>query len=71
MNNNKYRESLLTQPTLKDVLNYNPKTGLFHWKIRMGRRGRIGDIAGWLCNGYIRISINNDEYTLTGWLVCI
>jgi len=52
----------LTQEELKRHLNYNPKTGIFTWKIANSRRIKIGNIAGAKQNGYIAIRINNKQY---------
>jgi hypothetical protein len=35
-----------TQARLKEILHYNPKTGVFTWKIRTSKRIRIGYEAG-------------------------
>lgn len=53
---------------LKELLHYNPNTGIFIWRVsRKGTRG-IGQVAGNLCktNGYIRININGVLYRATG-----
>ena len=36
----------LTQEKLKELLNYDPLTGIFTWKVRMSNRVKSGDIAG-------------------------
>ena len=36
----------LTQDTLRDVLNYNPKTGEFHWLVKPASKTHIGQRAG-------------------------
>lgn len=52
----------ITQAQLKQILNYDPETGIFTWKINSGRHGRIksGTIAGSdkQKNGYIEINFN-------------
>ena len=39
-------EDTLSVKQLFDYLNYDPKTGVFTWKVDMGRGGKIGDVAG-------------------------
>jgi len=52
----------LTQERLKEVLDYNPETGIFTWKISKGRKG-VGHIAGNLKHtGYMQIRINKIDY---------
>jgi hypothetical protein len=54
---------MITQADLKEILNYNPATGVFVWKKALARRLTVGDIAG--CEqgcGYIRIRICNKNY---------
>ncbi len=50
----------LTQERLKEVINYDPGTGVFTWR---GRKGiREGRAAGCLENGYTRIRIDMRLY---------
>lgn len=52
-----------TQDRLKQVLDYNPDTGVFHWKIPIGPRVRVGDVAAvYKGNGYARIQIDGVRY---------
>ena len=56
---------MITQTELKQILHYNPKSGLFTWKIKNKQKSKIkiGDIAGGFDkNGYRTIQINNKRY---------
>ena len=54
----------LTQKELKELLDYNPETGEFMWKVDRSDKVKAGDIAGGsnLSNGYKRICINYHTY---------
>ncbi|SRR5229473_5448021 len=52
----------ITQERLKELLHYNPETGIFIWLVRIAYRIRIGDIAGYNSEGCIKIMINGDNY---------
>ena len=54
---------LPSQERLKELLNYDPQTGIFTWKLSTSARVRVGDVAGTKSvQGYIIISIDNSEY---------
>lgn len=54
---------MLTQERLKELLEYNPDTGIFAWRVRASLHLRIGDIAGTLHNdGGLYIGINGKRY---------
>lgn len=57
-------DAILTQCRLKELLNYDPETGLFTRRIkRAGIRANIGDIAGKFVDGdYVNIKINGKIY---------
>ena len=46
----------LTQKELKDILDYNPDTGVFRWKVSASSRAMAGYVAGALDHdGYVNI----------------
>ena len=48
---------------MKDLLNYDPDTGDFTWKVSTSNRVRVGQVAGTLRHdGYIRIKVNGKLY---------
>ena len=49
----------LTVERLREVLDYDPETGIFRWKIHTGNRAKIGTVAGCKVSnrGYVRIQI--------------
>lgn len=52
----------VTQSRLKELLQYNPYTGDFVWKVRPSNRVRVGDVAGSINHGYVIIRIDNVNY---------
>lgn len=54
----------LGQEGLKELLDYNPETGDFYWKISVSTRVRVGEKAGTVHHsGYIWIRISGFHYT--------
>lgn len=52
----------LTQERLKEVLDYDPETGVFRWKYTEGRAIRGAEAGTIASNGYRVISINNKKH---------
>lgn len=52
----------LTQKRLKEVVRYNKQTGLFYWKVSVGKAKR-GEVAGHTDSaGYTKVSIDGVKY---------
>lgn len=56
----------LSQKRLKELLHYEPETGVFTWRITRNSNAKAGFVAGNLdgrkCSGYVKISINYKLY---------
>jgi len=56
-------EHEITFADIEKLLEYNPETGIFIWKINRSRLAKVGSIAGGKDkNGYIRIMIKRKKY---------
>lgn len=51
---------LPSRERLDKLLDYNPETGEFRWKVRRNQLADIGNIAGYTCpcSGYVKITID-------------
>lgn len=53
----------LTQERLKELLRYDPETGLFYWLVARKRGGAIGDLAGHTSRqGYVVLGVDGKHY---------
>lgn len=57
----------ITLQELKDILFYDPLTGIFVWKKQISRRIKVGEVAGFLNNTYgkwirRKITIHSKQY---------
>lgn len=53
---------MVTHERLTEVLDYDPLSGVFKWKQAVGKRVRVGDVAGSTVDGYIRIVLDKVKY---------
>lgn len=54
---------MLTLERLKQLLRYDPDTGMFTWLAQQGKRADlVGEAAGFDVNGYIGICVDYEKY---------
>ena len=53
---------MITQQYLKEILHYNPDTGVFMWKEAKRGRNRFKPAGTYDCNGYLIIKIDYKRY---------
>ena len=51
----------VTQARLKELLDYDPVSGIFTWRKTRARRAMKGMTAGYLADGYIKIGITETK----------
>jgi hypothetical protein len=50
----------ITQSELKELLDYDPDTGLFRWKVDRNQKAKKGTVAGTVMNtGYVMVHVKN------------
>lgn len=61
---------LITAERLREVLHYDPLTGVFTWLERISIRIKVGDEAGWIQDGHRFIGIEGRDYPVArlAWL---
>jgi hypothetical protein len=55
-------QRVVTAERLREVLDYDPETGVFTWLVRTGVRIKVGDRAGTLSGGYRIINVDGIAY---------
>jgi hypothetical protein len=58
MRNGSMAKTDLTAQRLRELLHYDPETGVFTWKVANGTRAKVGAIAGSLSKGYILVRVD-------------
>lgn len=53
---------MLTQARLKELLHYNPETGIFTWLVSTSNRAPAGYAAGSITHGYVIITVDRRHY---------
>lgn len=54
---------MVSQVRLKELLEYEPSSGIFRWRIYRGRGARVGAVAGTAhSGGYLSIKIDGKRY---------
>lgn len=62
MRRRSYDGKNLSLDRVREALNYNPETGVFTWRIRVGKKVRVGSVAGSKTSkgGYVLINLDRN-----------
>lgn len=52
----------LTAERLRELLHYDPETGIFRWREKSGLKVRVGDVAGFNAGKYRQIGIDGQQF---------
>lgn len=52
----------LTAERLRELLAYDPATGIFTWRVKTSYRVEVGDVAGCRTDGYVKIQVDGSKY---------
>lgn len=58
-----YLRAPLTHGRLLERLHYDPTTGIFRWRTAPGGKAKAGDVAGYLNDGYVKITLDGATYS--------
>lgn len=56
-----YKTPLPTLDRVRELLDYDPQTGLLRWKVSRGCVAK-GSVAGWTQQGYVAVSIDGKQF---------
>lgn len=64
------KSNKITYERLIEILDYDPETGIFTWKVDKSLRAKKGSVAGCNIEGYISIGIDGKNYraSILAWL---
>ena len=52
----------ITQSELRELLDYDQESGFFYWKKTSCPRLEIGEVAGYITHGYVKITVGGVKY---------